>query len=198
MVNNIARQIFLEDEILALLPISNTKTSIVFTAKKKNIQKYKNFNNLLIKKIIEENTTRFYKKVKFVTSMEFKDVNLFFPKKAFHERMIILGDALHEVHPFAGQGFNMTLRDLSNLQMILKEKINLGLDIGSSDILSEFSNNIKSKNFLYLLGIDFIRKSFSFKKKPINFFRNSTISMMNKNTTAKNIFFNLADKGLNL
>ena len=85
----------------------------------------------------------------------------------------------------------MTLRDLTSLEKILKEKISLGLDIGSSDILSEFSNEIKSGNFAFALGVDFLKNSFSFKK-----LRDDTLKILNKSNFAKDIFFNVADKGL--
>ena len=103
---------------------------------------------------------------------------------------------MHEVHPLAGQGFNMILRDLENLQKILSNQINLGLDIGSLNILSDFSKKIRPRNFAYSLGIDFIKHSFSIKAKALQNLRNKIISNLNKNNFANNLFFNLADKGL--
>jgi 2-polyprenyl-6-methoxyphenol hydroxylase-like FAD-dependent oxidoreductase len=94
------------------------------------------------------------------------------------------------VHPFAGQGFNMILRDLASLEKILDKKINLGLDIGSSDILSEFSYEIKPRNFAFSIGVDFLKNSLSFKK-----LRNNTLKILNRSNFAKDIFFNIADRG---
>ena len=89
----------------------------------------------------------------------------------------------------------MTLRDLITLEKTLKNKINLGLDIGSSNILTEFSHEIKSGNFVFSLGVDFIKKFFSLKEEPFKIFRNTVITKLNKNRFAKNIFFDLANKG---
>ena len=89
----------------------------------------------------------------------------------------------------------MMLRDLISLERILKNKINLGLDIGSSEILSEISTEIQPRNFIYSLGIDFLKNFFSFQKKSLKDFRNKIITTLNKNNSVKNIFFNLADKG---
>ena len=193
--NNTARQIFLNNEILALLPISNTKTSIVWSVKKNMMNKYKNNNNFFLKKKIKFYTRHFLKKVKFVAGVECKDLNLSIQKKYYQDRVLLFGDALHAVHPLAGQGFNMILRDLASLERILKNKINLGLDVGSSEILSEVSNETKSMNFAYSLGIDLLKNYFSFQIKPFKNFRNKTITLLNKNNYVKNIFFNLADKG---
>lgn len=194
--NNIARQIFSDYEILALLPISNTRTSIVWSIQNKIMYKYKNKSNLLFKNKIKFYTKHFLKKVKFSTDITQKDLNFLIRKKYYQDRILLFGDALHVVHPLVGQGFNMVLRDLINLEKTLKNKINLGLDIGSSDILSEFSKEIKPRNFAYSLGIDFIRNSFSIDKKIFKDLRNKFISKLNKNQFTKDIFYNLADKGL--
>ena len=194
--NNIARQIFLDNEILALLPISSTKTSIVWIVKKNIVNKYKNKKNLFLKNKIKFYTKAFYKKVKFISNIGFKDLNLSIRRKYYQDRVLLFGDALHEVHPLAGQGFNMVLRDLAILEKTLKDKIDLGLDIGSSDILSEFSNETKARNFVYSMGIDFLKNSFSFQNQSLKKFRNKFITNLNKSNFVKNVFFNLADKGL--
>ena len=193
--NNTARQIFLNNEILALLPISKTKTSIVWSVKKNTTNKYENNSNLFLKKKIKFYTKNFLKKVQFISNMEFKDLNFFIRKRYFYDRVLLFGDILHQVHPLTGQGFNMALRDLSSLKKILKDKINLGLDIGSSDILTEFSNEVKPRNFAYSLGIDFIRNCFSIENKSFNLIRNKIITKLNKNSLAKDIFYNIANTG---
>ena len=194
--NNTARQFFLGDEILALLPISNTKTSIVWSVKKNIVDKYKNKKNLFLKNKIIFYTKDYLKKIEFISGIEFSDLNFFIQKKYFKNRILLFGDALHQVHPMAGQGFNMILRDLKSLEKTLACKINLGLDIGTYDILSEFSNEIKPRNFIYSLGIDFMKNCFSIEKKTFKNLRNKIIAEINKNNFAKDQFINLADKGL--
>ena len=191
------RQIFLNGEILALLPISNTKTSIVWSVKEKIMHKYKNKQNVFLKDKIKSYTKDFLKNIKFSTNIEQKKLNFLIRQKYYQDRILLFGDALHVVHPLAGQGFNMVLRDLINLEKILKDKISLGLDIGSSDILSEFSKEIKPRNFIYSLGIDFIRNSFAFEGKNSKNLRNKIIAKLNKNHFTKDFLYNLADKGLN-
>jgi 2-octaprenyl-6-methoxyphenol hydroxylase len=196
--NNVAKQIFLNNGILALLPISNTTTSVVWSVKKNIVDKYKGNKDSFLKNKIKFYIKDFIKKAEFISNIEFKDLNFFIRKKYFQDRVLLFGDALHQVHPLAGQGFNMVLRDLASLEKTLKNKIGLGLDIGSSDILSEFSNEIKPGNFVYSLGIDFIKNCFSFDKKVFRYFRNKIITELNKNNFAKDQFINFADRGLKL
>ena len=192
--NNTATQIFLNNGILALLPISNTKTSIVWSLKKNSLNKYN--DKSYIKNEIKNYVKKFLKNIKFASNIEIRDLNLLIRKKYFDERTLLFGDALHVFHPLAGQGFNMILRDLISLEKILKNKINLGLDIGSSDILSEFSSEIKSRNLAYSLGIDFIKKGFALQKRPIKNFRDQVIKVLDQNYYIKDIFYNIANKGL--
>ena len=184
--NNIARQIFLENEILALLPISRSKTSIVWSVKNFITKK----NNSFIKRKIAFYAKTYLKNIKFLTKIEYKDLNFLVRNKYYSERILLLGDTLHMIHPFAGQGFNMTLRDLASLKKLLTQKINLGLDIGSSDILSEFSSETKPRNFAFSMGIDLLKNSLSNEK-----LRNETLKILNKSKVAKDVFFDIADKG---
>ncbi len=185
--NNIARQIFFNNSIFAMLPISENKTSIVWSIK--NFMKEK--NNFFIKKKIKLYASSYLKCIKFVSKVEKKDLNLLIRNKYYLDRTLLFGDTLHLMHPFVGQSFNMTLRDLKCLQKVLEQKISLGLDIGSLDILSEFSNKSKPRNFSFLIGSDILKSLLSFRKA-----RNNIFKILNKSNFAKDIVFDVANRGL--
>ena len=189
--NDTVRQIFLDNAILALLPISNTKTSIVWSVKKNIIKK----NDLFVKKKIKFYTKNYLQNSTFATNIEYKDLKFFIRNEYYQDRTLLFGDALHVVHPFVGQGFNMTLRDLACLEKILRKKINLGLDIGSSDILSEFSKETKPRNFAFSVSVDLLKNSFSIRNKYFKKIRNNILMILNRNNFITDIFFNIADKG---
>tara|TARA_Y100001001_G_scaffold115291_1_gene113057 strand:+ start:828 stop:1976 length:1149 start_codon:yes stop_codon:yes gene_type:complete len=184
--NKVARQIFLDNAIFAMLPISKTKTSIVWSIK--NSMKEK--SNFFLKKKIKLYASNYLKSVKFTSKIEKKDLNLLIRNKYYLERTLLFGDALHLMHPFVGQSFNMTLRDLRCLEKILEEKINLGLDIGSSDVLSEFSNEAKPRNFSFSIGSDLLKNALPFKK-----IRNDIFKILNKSNFAKDVVFDVANRG---
>ncbi len=192
LINNIARQFFLNDGILALLPISKYQTSIVWSFKKNLYSKKES----LIKEKIKKNISNYLKKIRFPNKLEYRDLNFLLRNKYYEYRTLLFGDALHVVHPLAGQGFNMTLRDLSALEKILSKKISLGLDLGSEDTLFEFSSKVKPRNFAHSIGIDLIKNSFSIKNEPMKQVRNNFLQAISKNNFIKNVFFDIADKGL--
>ena len=185
--NIIARQIFLDNSIFAMLPISKNKTSIVWSIN----NSMKNMSDHFFKEKIKKYTSNFLGNLKFISCLEKKDLNLILRKKYYSDRTLLFGDALHLMHPFVGQSFNMTLRDLKCLEKIIKEKINLGLDIGSSDVLSEFSNETKPRNFSFSVGSDLLKNMVSFKKA-----RNDILKILNKSNFAKDIMFDVANRGL--
>jgi len=185
--NKVARQIFLDNSIFALLPISKNKTSVVWSVK----NNLKDKNDIFIKNKIKKYASNYLKKIKFISSIEKNDLNLIVRNKYYLDRTLLFGDALHLMHPFLGQSFNMTLRDLKSLKSILKNKINLGLDIGTSDILSEFSYEAKPRNFSFSIGSDILKNALSFKEP-----RNNIFKIINKNNFAKKIIFDIANKGL--
>ena len=110
--NKTVRQIFLDNEILALLPISNTRTSIVWSLKK-NVHKMSDF---ILKKKIKLYAKNYLKKITFESNIECKNLNFLIRNKYYQDRTLLFGDALHVIHPFVGQGFNMILRDLACLK----------------------------------------------------------------------------------
>ena len=184
--NKTVRQIFFDNEILALLPISNTRTSIVWSVKK-NMHK---MSDLLLKKKIKLYAKNYLKKITFESNIECKNLNFLIRNKYYQDRTLLFGEALHVIHPFVGQGFNMILRDLACLKKILSKKINLGLDIGSVDILSEFSSEAKPRNFAFSVSVDLLKNYFSYKKLS-----NNILKILNKSNFAKDIFFDIANKG---
>ena len=187
--NDTARQIFLDNGIFALLPLSNSKTSIVWTTNESIRKK----SDLDIKKNIKFYSKNFLTKIKLANTFEVNYLNFFIREKYYKDRILLFGDTLHVVHPFAGQGFNMILRDLKKLKENLYDRISLGLDIGAIDFLSDFSDLLKPRNFVYSLSLDFLRNCFKLNSKPFKDFRNLVMMNLSKNKYAKNKIYDFAN-----
>ena len=186
--NNIATQIFTKNGPLAFLPISKNTTSIVYSmhnAKKSNKD---NFLNLINK----YNSKYRIKKINNISSFELKSLIL---RSYFHKNILAFGDLLHRVHPLAGQGFNMTIRDIILLIQIIKKKIDLGLEIDSS-INDEFEKKIKHKNFIFSNSIDFIHEYFNLERKFKNKILSKSVKILGKNQFINKLFTRFADKGI--
>jgi len=110
---------------------------------------------------------------------------------------LAFGDCIHRIHPVAGQGFNMSLRDIKVLLELIDNKINLGLDLDSS-ICRKFQKEIKDKNFIFSTSIDWIYEIFNFESKNNFKFISRYIKKFGKNKSINLFFKRLADKGLRI
>lgn len=55
-------------------------------------------------------------------------------------RTVLIGDTAHALHPIAGQGFNLGLRDVACLTQVFAEAVRTGLDCGNADVLQRYSD----------------------------------------------------------
>ena len=104
-------------------------------------------------------------------------------KHYYKKDTIVLGDGLHVVHPLAGQGFNLILRDIKKLNDLISENTKLGLPINCSNIPKEFSSNRKPENLLMGLGIDATRIFF----KPNQYVDNLKENILEKFAKSKTL-----------
>ena len=185
--NNTASQIFTKNGPLAFLPISQSETSIVYSIKGKE--------NVDFEKLIKKYNFK-YKILKINKFMRFelKSSNL---RSYYHKNIIAFGDMLHKIHPLAGQGFNMTIRDIESIYKLIKFKKDHGLDLDTS-ICSDFEKNTRYKNYFFSNGIDLIYEFFNFENKlNINNISKS-IKYLGKNKFVNNFFTKFADKGISI
>ncbi len=188
--NNKAIQVFTEFGPIAFLPLSNKITSVVFSYDYKKNQK---ITENEIKNLINK-FNPFYKILNFEKFENF-NLNLKLPKKYYYKNVLFFGDSIHSIHPLAGQGFNMSIRDIIRINQIIDKKINLGLKV-DKNIYKEFESQSKSYNTTFSFGVDLIHEFFKFernflpKKISENIYR-----IINKNQKIKDIGIKLANKG---
>jgi 2-octaprenyl-6-methoxyphenol hydroxylase len=125
---------------------------------------------------------------------ELKSSNL---RKYYKDNILAFGDLLHKIHPLAGQGFNMSLRDIKLLSDLINEKIDLGLGIDGS-IGQEFQKISQNKNYLFSTGIDWIYELFNFERKINSSILRKSINVIGKNRTINNLFKKFADNGIGI
>ena len=185
--NDTAIQIFTKKGPIAFLPISKEYTSIVYSIHNMKDSMKESISDL----IYYYNTKYKIKKIEKCKSFDLKSVIL---RSYFHNNILAFGDMLHRLHPLAGQGFNMTVRDVKTLIEIIKEKISLGLPIDNS-VNNQFEKKIKHNNFIFSNGIDLIHEFFNFERKFNNTFISKSVQLVGKNRSVNNLLKKYADEG---
>ena len=188
--NTVAKQVFLNDSFVGLLPISksNNLVNFVWSLDNKALEKDKsnfNYHNQIIKRLNsffskyeisfkhKKEKTNDYDKLQIYSS------SIKFVNNPFSEKLALIGDAAHTIHPLAGQGFNLSIEDCFDLLKCINKASSYGKDLGDISILIEYGNLRKMrKNFITLITT-------------------SIFYLFNKRNTTLNNMINLASQNLN-
>ena len=185
--NNTATQIFTKYGPIAFLPLSQTKTSVVYSV---NLTKV-NLSQLNILNLIKKYNPKY--KIKSFDKINKFNLKLSNARNYYYKNIIGFGDCIHKIHPLAGQGFNMTIRDIRVISKIIENKVGLGLQLDES-ICKDFEKKTKHLNFIFSNSIDFIYEFFNLKRK--NKGLDQIIKFLGSNEKLNNIFTKYADKGI--
>ena len=184
-------QYFLKEGPLAILPYSKNNFSFVWSVDK---EFFKKDINLVVKsKICEVLKT---KKID-ISNQQSYPLTLNLKRTYYKNDILILGEGLHTIHPIAGQGFNLVLRDINKLQEILKYYSGLGMSLKSSPALEDFTSNRKFENIITGIGIDLTHNFFK-QNKLLDPFKETILKRILKNHTLKTISKFISNQGLSL
>jgi len=107
-------------------------------------------------------------------------------------RLAVVGDAAHGVHPIAGQGLNMGLRDVAALTEIAVEAARLGLDIGEAGVTEEYQRWRRFDATAMSLGMDGLNRLFSTDAAPASALRNLGLGAVGRLPAARRFFTEVA------
>ena len=103
------------------------------------------------------------------------------------ERMVLLGDAAHSVHPLAGQGANLGLRDVIELRDTLIEAHTAGRDIAADHVLRRYARRRRSADTLDALGLDALARIYAWESAPLVAARGLGIGLLNRVSSLKRL-----------
>ncbi|MFL2801306.1 MAG: FAD-dependent monooxygenase [Paracoccaceae bacterium] len=183
--DNEAVQIFLPSGPLAILPLPGNRSSFVWTMENNDAKRRFNLNDLLFLK--ELNTAFQNKRGKI--ELEYKKnmfpISLALSKKVTKEKFVIIGDTSHKIHPIAGQGLNLGIRDVATLAEVLIFSRRLGEDIGSKSVLDRYSKWRNLDTLTVVFMTDFANKIFSNNNYLMKFSSGIVFKLLNNSNIIK-------------
>lgn len=130
--------------------------------------------------------------IKLSTEIQTFELSAIFTETYYLHRAVLIGDTAHAIHPIAGQGLNLTIRDIKSLADLIKNQHNLGLDIGSKLILEKYSKYRQRDNNAMIAATDICNRIFSHNSRTASSVINLGLATINKISNIKKLLVNYA------
>mgnify|MGYP001277281226 CR=1 FL=1 len=178
--NGRAEEHFLPSGPFAILPLTGNRSSIVWTEAEADAA---DLMALPEDDFISELTQRagdFMGALEVVGPRWSYPLSLQYTKTSTAPRLALAGDSAHGIHPIAGQGLNMGLRDVAALAEVLVDARRLGLDIGSTGVLQKYDRWRRFDNTTMLASTDGLNRLFSNDIAPLRIARDLGLAAVNR------------------
>lgn len=176
----IAQEYFLPSGPFAILPMTGNRASLVWTEREDLAPQ---MMKLSPERFAEEVRLRFTDYLGHVAPVGPRwsyPLSLHLARSYVAPRMALAGDAAHGIHPIAGQGLNLGLRDVAALAEILVDAMRLGLDIGSPHVLERYERWRRFDNTVLAASTDVLNSLFSNDIAPLRAARDLGLSIADK------------------
>ena len=184
---NTAFERFTNSGPLALLPIANNQCSVVWT---RSTEDAKTLMQASEADFLAELQSCFgYKLGKLSLSAPIRSfpLSLIRAEKMIANRAVIIGNAVHQLHPVAGQGFNLGLRDVVQLAEMITAQHQAGSDIGAEDFLTDYAKARQKDHNLVINFTNNVIRIFSNDWLPLAAARNVGLTLLDHIPKAKSL-----------
>ena len=183
--NGVAWQYFMPSGPLAVLPMTGERSCIVWTEQNANAKAINLFDETRYTKILAARLGNFLGKFKIIGDRHTYPLELSIADRFIDERLALIGDAAHSVHPIAGQGLNAGFKDIAVLAHIIQDAHHRGEDLGSLGVLKRYEEWRRFDSVQLAYSTDLFNKLFSNENEALRLARNIGIKLLDSIPAAK-------------
>lgn len=183
--NGVAWQYFMPSGPLAVLPMTGKRSCIVWTEQNANAKAINLFDETRYTKILAARLGNFLGKFKIIGDRHTYPLELSIADQFIDERLALIGDAAHSVHPIAGQGLNAGFKDIAALAHIIQDAHNRGEDLGSLGVLKRYEEWRRFDSAQLAYSTDLFNKLFSNENEALRLARNIGLKLLDSIPVAK-------------
>ena len=193
--NNCAYEFFYNNGPLALLPMKkkqNFKSSLIWSNNKNYLESLINADQHLLKEVLQEKISETLGNIIKINSKKLFPLSAHINYKFYDKQIVYIGDAAHSVHPIAGQGWNLGLRDVKKLYYLIEKHTSLGLEIESRQLCEEYHQACFYDAFRLFQITDKLNSLFMVENRILNGFRDIGFNIIENNSNLKKQISNFA------
>lgn len=193
---DMARQRFLPDGPLALLPLADGRVSLVWSLEDPRADEIRALDDAQFCAAVTQGSEQVLGQITGTTIRAAFPLQRLRARTYVRPRLALIGDAAHAVHPLAGQGMNLGLLDVAALSAVIHAAVARERDIGDLAVLRRYERERKSDNLSMIMALDGFKRLFSNDIRPVALLRNAGLNAVDRFTPLKSAFMRRA-MGLN-
>ena len=190
--DGVAQEYFLPSGPFAVLPMTGNRSSLVWTERRDLARALLSLDDEGFSDECARRFGPYLGKMQPVGPRWSYPLSLQLAHDYVKPRLALVGDAAHGIHPLAGQGLNLGLRDVAALADVIVDARRLGLDIGSLVVLERYQRWRRFDNVSLALACDGLNRLFSNDIAPIRLLRDAGLGLVNRVGPARRFFMRLA------
>ncbi|MFT5159605.1 MAG: 2-octaprenyl-6-methoxyphenol hydroxylase [Paracoccaceae bacterium] len=177
--NGIAHQFFMPAGPLAILPLTGNRSSIVWSETEANATAFNALSDEEYLTMLRPRFGDFLGEISLAGARYSYPLALSMTDRLVTDRVALVGDAAHGLHPIAGQGLNAGMRDIAALVQIISEAQKRGEDYGSLAVLKRYEEWRRFDNTALALATDAFNKLFSNDNPVVRLGRDLGMGLIN-------------------
>jgi 2-octaprenyl-6-methoxyphenol hydroxylase len=183
-----AEEHFLPAGPFAVLPLTGRRSSIVWTEEKREAERILTLPADLFHAELEQRFGRHLGDITVENPPRAYPVGFAVARTFVAERIALIGDAAHVIHPIAGQGLNLGLKDVAALAEVIVEAARLGLDPGSPDVLERYQRWRRFDTMAMAAATDALNRLFSNRSDVLRVMRDVGLGVVDRLPGLKHLF----------
>jgi 2-octaprenyl-6-methoxyphenol hydroxylase len=186
--NGRAEEHFLPAGPFAILPLRGRRSSIVWTEEVREAARIVALPDKEFHAELERRFGLHLGEIKVEGPRRAYPLGMFVARAFVAERLALVGDAAHVIHPIAGQGLNLGLRDVAALAEAVVDAARLGLDIGGAEVLGRYQRWRRFDTMAMGIATDSLNRLFSNQSDALRLLRDVGLGLVERAPVLKRFF----------
>jgi 2-octaprenyl-6-methoxyphenol hydroxylase len=183
-----AEENFLPAGPFAILPLKGSRSSIVWTETTPEAERIVALPDNAFHEELERRFKLHLGEITSVSARRVHPLGFFVARSFIAERIALVGDAAHVIHPIAGQGLNMGLKDVAALAEVIVDAARLGLDPGSANVLERYQRWRRFDTMAMGVATDGLNRLFSNRSDVLRLVRDIGLGLVDRVPNLKRLF----------
>jgi 2-octaprenyl-6-methoxyphenol hydroxylase len=183
-----AEEHFLPAGPFAILPLKGRRSSIVWTEAASEARRIVDLDDAAFHDELEQRFKLHLGEITTIGARRVHPLGFFVARAFIAERIALIGDAAHLIHPIAGQGLNMGLKDVAALAEVIVDAARLGLDPGTATVLERYQRWRRFDTMTMGLATDGLNRLFSNRSAVLRLARDVGLGMVDRVPGLKRLF----------